>query len=226
MAVFDEKARSLRNIQIARRQYDVDKMFTYIRGFCGNREQPKYQTMRALGIMRKQHGDQKRSSGEPYIIHPLSMACFAIGLGLVDDDLLAIILLHDVCEDTGITVGELPVSNAVKHGVKYMTITRLPSDRNDAETKRRYFWSLLEDPNALICKALDRYSNLTTMVGIFTEERIVKNIRETHEHLLPILKIAKDTYPEIANELFVLRTILRNLNDNLALVYGVELYEA
>ena len=97
MTAFEEKARSLRSLQISQRQYDVDKMITYIREFCDNREQPKLQTMRALSIMRKQHGDQKRSSGEPYIIHPLFMACFAIGLGLVNDDLLAIILLHDVC---------------------------------------------------------------------------------------------------------------------------------
>lgn len=224
MASFELKARILRQRQIAQEQYSVEKMSIFIRGFCGDRHHPKPQTMRALGIMRKQHGDQKRNSGEPYIVHPLSMACFAIGLGLNDDNLLATILLHDVCEDTNVSIDELPIGDIVKHGVKYMTITKLPSDKSHQETKRRYFWSLLEDPNALICKALDRYSNLTTMVGVFSEDKIIKNIRETHELLLPVLKAAKETYPELANELFTLRTILRNFNDNLALIYNVELY--
>lgn len=40
-----------------------------------------------------------RKNGDAYIIHPLSMACFAIGLGLTDDNLIAVILLHDICED-------------------------------------------------------------------------------------------------------------------------------
>ena len=153
------------------------------------------------------------------------MACFAIGLGLTDDNLLAVILLHDICEDTGTAVNDLPSNEIVKHGVKYMTIQRLPSDEDKAETKRRYYWSLLEDKNALICKAIDRYSNLNSMLGVFEFERIAKNVKETHSLLLPVLKEAKEMYPEYNNEIHILRNILRNLNDNLAIVFGIDLYQ-
>ena len=105
-----------------------------------------------------------------------------------------------------------------------MTVQKLPSDGNKAETKRRYYWSLLEDKNALICKALDRYSNLNAMLGVFESERIIKNIRETHNLLLPVLKEAREIYPEYNNEIHVLRNILRDLTDNLAIAFGVDLY--
>lgn len=204
---------------------NTEKMFTFLRGFCSDKHNPKPQTMRALGYTRRKHHNQARDSGEPYIVHPLSMACFAIGLGLTDDDLIAVILLHDVCEDTKTAVEDLPVNDIVKHGVKYMTITEMPG-KTPLEQKRRYFWSLLEDCHSLICKAIDRYSNLSTMVGIFTIEKIEKNIRETHDLLLPVLKEAKEHYPEYANEFFVLKNILRSLNDNLAMVFGIDLYSA
>lgn len=216
--------KTLRAKQKASRTRDTDTMTTFIRGFCSDKHNPKTETLRALGYMRKKHKDQTRQSGEPYIVHPLSMACLAIGLGLSDDNLLAVILLHDVCEDAGTAVSDLPMNEAVKHGVKYMTIERQPSDLDKAETKRHYYWSLLEDKNALLCKALDRYSNLTTMVGVFDHERIKKNLLETHQLLMPVLKEAKEIYPEYANEIFVLRTLIRNFNENLAIALGIDLY--
>ena len=216
---------ALRAKQQASHTSDVDKMTTFIRGFCSDKKNPKTETLRALGYMRKKHRGQTRQSGEPYIVHPLFMACLAIGLGLSDDDLLAVILLHDVCEDTGTSASDLPMSDTVKHGVKYMTIEHQPIDLDKDETKRHYYWSLLEDKNALICKALDRYSNLTTMVGVFDHERIKKNLLETHRLLMPVLKEAKELYPELANEIFVLRTLIRNFNENLAIALGIDLYE-
>ena len=220
-----EVLKELRSHQQASRHNDTDKMTTFIRGFCSDKHNPKNETLRALGYMRKKHKNQKRQSGEPYIVHPLSMACLAIGLGLTDDSLLAVILLHDVCEDTPTTISDLPVTEEVKHGVKYMTIDRLPTDLDKAETKRRYYQLLLEDKNALICKALDRYSNMVTMVGVFDEKRIEKNIRETHELLMPVLKEAQSIYVEFSNEIFILRTLIRNFNDNLAILHGIDLYQ-
>lgn len=220
-----ESMKALRESRDKAKRNDTDKMTIFLRGFCSDKHNPKPETLRALGYARKKHQGQTRANGEPYIVHPLSMACFAIGLGLTDDNLLAVILLHDICEDTGTAVNDLPSNEIVKHGVKYMTIQRLPSDEDKAETKRRYYWSLLEDKNALICKAIDRYSNLNSMLGVFEFERIAKNVKETHSLLLPVLKEAKEMYPEYNNEIHILRNILRNLNDNLAIVFGIDLYQ-
>ena len=71
-----------------------------------------------------------------------------------------------------------------------MTIDPFDGEKKE-ETKRRYFNELLECREALLCKAIDRYSNLQTMEGLFTEKAIEKNIKETYELLLPVMKKAK-----------------------------------
>ena len=57
------------------------------------------------------HEGQQRKSGEPYIVHPLTMACNALALGIRDDKVVATILLHDVCEDCDVSLKELPISH-------------------------------------------------------------------------------------------------------------------
>ena len=69
-------------------------MFTYLRGnLVGSKMN---ESLRALQYARDMHKDQKRKNGVPYIIHPLSMACYAVALGIEDDNVIATILLHDV----------------------------------------------------------------------------------------------------------------------------------
>ncbi|MGN0971207.1 MAG: helix-turn-helix domain-containing protein, partial [Aristaeellaceae bacterium] len=68
-------------------------------------------TLRVLPLARQWHAGQYRK-GEgnvPYISHPLTMACHALAMGLREDGLMCAILLHDVPEDCGVPVEELPV---------------------------------------------------------------------------------------------------------------------
>ena len=55
--------------------------------------------MKAYNFAKEKHGDQKRNSGEPYIIHPLQVAYTLATMGL-DEKTIAAALLHDVVEDT------------------------------------------------------------------------------------------------------------------------------
>ena len=58
--------------------------------------------MKAYNYAVNLHGDQKRKSGEPYIIHPLDVAYILADIGL-DDRTICAALLHDVVEDTKVT---------------------------------------------------------------------------------------------------------------------------
>ena len=197
--------------------YNVEKMYTYLRGFLVGAKLE--QSIVALQYAREKHKNQVRKNGIPYIVHPLSMACYAVALGIRDDNIIATVLLHDIVEDCGIDVYSLPVSDNVKNAVKYVTVQSFKTDKNKIETKRRYFNNLLESREALICKAIDRYNNLSDMPFALSDDAIGKNAAETDILLLPILKEAKEKWPDLSNTLFVLRTNIRSVNDILKLKY-------
>ena len=201
--------------------YDENKMFTYLRGFCKGAGMRS--SLKALGFMRERHGTQTRADGQLFIVHPLWMACYAAALGITDDNVIAVILLHDVCEDTGISPESLPFNETIRRGVKYVTFQKY-DDEEKQTAKIRYFKELLESREALICKGLDRFMNLSTMEGILSEEAIIKNIKETDELLLPVMKAGKEKWPEMSDYLFVMRANIRAINNTLAAVHGVELH--
>ena len=86
----------------------------------------------------------------------------------------------------------------IRKGVKYMTFQKY-DDEEKQVAKRRYFNELLESREALMCKGLDRFMNLSTMEGVLSEEAIVKNIKETDELLLPVMKAGKEKWPEMSD---------------------------
>ena len=190
---------------------NVNKMYTYLRGFLVGANMKE--SLKALQFARQAHEGQTRKDGTPYIVHPISMACYAIALGIKDDNIIATILLHDTVEDCGIKIEYLPVNETIKRAVKYMTITSFDTDISQIETKCRYFNELLENREALLCKALDRYNNLADMPMSFTLEKMGKNVAETEVLLLPILKKAKEKYVDLADILFILRTNITTLNE-------------
>ena len=199
---------------------NTEKMFTYLRGRLDG---PGFEQSRsALAFAWKAHSGQTRKNGAPYIVHPLSMACDAIACKGATDEIIATILLHDVCEDCNIPLTALPVNDAVRTGVKLMTI-RPYEGEDKLETKRRYFNELLDSREAVICKAFDRNANLNDSEGALPEEAIVKNIRETHELLMPVLKEAKYAYPELSDMLHTIRTTLKRTINLMALYHHVEL---
>ena len=190
---------------------NVEKMYTYLRGYLVGADM--FESLKALQFARKHHEGQTRKDGTPYIVHPLSMACYAVALGLREDNVVATILLHDVVEDCGVKAEYLPVNDTIKRAVQYMTITRFDTDIDKIEAKCRYFNELQESREAIICKALDRYNNLADMPMTFTKDAMGKNVAETEVLLLPALKAAKERYADLADTLFVLRTNISTLNE-------------
>lgn len=195
-------------------------MFTYLRGRLDG---PGFdQSRTALVFARKAHEGQSRKNGRPYIMHPMEMACDAIACKGVTDEIIATILLHDVCEDCNISWTSLPVNETVRYGVKLMTMRPFQGEEKP-ETKRRYYNELLDSREAIICKGFDRYANLNDAEGALDEEAIVKNINETHELLMPVLKKAKYEYPELSDMLHTIRTQLKRTLVMMARYHNVTL---
>lgn len=188
---------------------NVEKMYTYLKAYLKGAGMTE--SLRALEYAREKHKDQKRKDGNPYIAHPLRMACYAAALGIRSDSIMATILLHDICEDCGIPFTELPFSERIQRGVHYVTVTKFDTDRSKDETKRRYYSELIYSPEACVTKGIDKYDNLSDMVFGLTDDAIGKNTAETDILLLPALKKAKNEYPELSDILYVIRTNLRSI---------------
>ena len=67
---------------------DPEKMFTFLRGYFDGALM--HQSMEALGFARDSHaGQTRKGNGLPYVIHPFCMACYAVGIGIKDDKVIA-----------------------------------------------------------------------------------------------------------------------------------------
>ena len=88
------------------RLFDESRMYTYVKTYAGVKN--LYQTLKVLPYARDLHKGQVRKGRDqvPYIYHPLLIACHALALGLDDDNLISAALLHDVCEDCGVSVSQ------------------------------------------------------------------------------------------------------------------------
>ena len=122
----------------------------------------------AYVLAEEKHRPQKRSSGEPYIIHPLSVAAILVGLGMDTESVMAG-LLHDVVEDTDCTVEELTsmfgkeVALLVDGVTKLGKIPYSSREEQQAENLRKMLMAMAEDIRVIIIKFADRMHNLATL---------------------------------------------------------------
>lgn len=205
----DENSRDEGEVYKVRdRLFHEDNMFTRMRAFALSEDLPE--TYRALSFMRERHMGQFRKQGKfssvqvQYINHPLMMACQAHAFGIKDDALLAAILLHDVVEDTGVNTQELPFSPEVREIVGLVSFS-VPDGMTKEQAKREYYGRIQKNRKACIVKVIDRCSNVSTMAGSFSKERLKQYIAETEKYILPLLDVLKNTYPEYSNIAFLVK---------------------
>jgi len=138
----------------------------------------------AFDIAVEAHKDQRRKSGEAYIFHPISVAkIVAQQIGL-DATSIAAALLHDVVEDSEITLEDIErlMGNTVAKIVHGLTkISHLKKDKNislQAENFRKMLLTLNDDIRVIIIKIADRLHNMQTMDAM-PEYKQVKIASET-----------------------------------------------
>ena len=124
-----------------------------------------------------------------------TIARHAISLGIKEDNIIATMLLHDVCEDCNISETSMPINDIVKAGVKAMTFEVKPGEDKE-EARLKYFARLIDNREATITKMFDRCNNVSTMALIFSRKRLVKYINETDKHVIPLIQQARIRYPE------------------------------
>lgn len=122
----------------------------------------------AYEFAEKAHGDQKRSSGEPYIIHPLSVAEILVDLGM-DTDTICVGLLHDVVEDTEYTLDDIrsrfgqDVAMLVDGVTKLSRVPVFDKQQQQAENFMKVLLAMSHDIRVMIIKLADRLHNTRTL---------------------------------------------------------------
>ena len=164
------------------------------------------QTLLALPLMKELHKGQFRSGKDrkPYIVHPMMVAKHACVLNLLDDELIAAILLHDVIEDCQVTIEELNVNDNVKEMVMRVSFLKQPGVTNE-EAKAHYFEKIAEHKKAALLKVLDRCNNVSTMGETFEKKRLCNYIEETEHYIFPLIDMLLRECPEYRDVAFLVR---------------------
>lgn len=149
----------------------------------------------AIDIATKAHTGQKRKSGEPYIIHPLSVAATLVDWGMDIDTVLAGVL-HDTVEDTEVSLSELETKFGQDVAFLVDGVTKVSKARAGMQDLTAYLpqtkdnlskllIAVGQDVRVIIIKLADRLHNLQTLQHM-TNEKQVKIARESLEVFAPM----------------------------------------
>lgn len=156
---------------------------------------------KAYKLAEKSHGDQRRVSGIPYILHPTSVSCIVAELGM-DTDSICGALLHDVVEDTPVTLDEISkkfggeVAKLIDGVTKISKIPYSTREQQQAENIRKMLIAMADDIRVIIIKLADRLHNMRTMDCMPEQKRRDKSL-ENMQVFAPIahrlgIKTVKD----------------------------------
>ncbi len=135
----------------------------------------------AYEFAEKSHGDQRRVSGIPYILHPTSVACIVAELGM-DEDSVCAALLHDVVEDTPVSLPEITrlfggdVAKLCDGVTKISKIPYSTKEEQQAENIRKMLLAMADDLRVMVIKLSDRLHNMRTMDCMPEQKRRDKSV--------------------------------------------------
>ena len=136
------------------------------------------------------HGDQKRKSGEPYIVHPMQVAYILSTLGL-DDATICAALMHDLAEDTDVTIEDIAkefsteIADMVNGVTKLGKINYVSREEEQVENYRKMFLAMGKDIRVILIKLADRLHNMRTLKYL-SRDRQIANAKETMELYAPL----------------------------------------
>jgi len=184
-------------------QTDADTLLQELSAYL--KPQDVAQIKSALTFSSNAHKGQLRESGEPYISHPIAVARILTPLHL-DAQAITAALLHDVAEDTGISIENLaeqfgkPVAELVDGLSKLDKLKFDTKEDAQAENFRKMLMAMARDVRVILIKLADRLHNMRTLDSV-SREKSARIARET-----------VDIYAPIANRLG-LNTIYQELED-------------
>lgn len=206
-ALIEEKHKAFKTKETI---YNWEHMKTYVKTTAKNYKLKN--TLKAVDYAIEAHEGQKRKrSAVPYIYHPFNLACHALALDIVEDEVVAACMLHDVIEDCGKRAEDLPVNDETKELVRLLSHKKTTKE-NREEIMKPYYEGIMKNPKAALIKCIDRCNNLTTMSWGLSRKRMVRMILETEEYY-PGLIDAIRTEPKYNNAAWLLKYQIESMLD-------------
>lgn len=146
---------------------------------------------KAFNLAKEKHALQIRASGEPYFVHPLAVAEILIDMKM-DQSTVCTGLLHDVVEDTDVTLDIIKqefgavIAKLVDGVTKLNRISFKSVTEKQAENFRKFIIAIASDIRVLIIKLADRLHNMRTIQFIASEEKKRRIATETLEIYSPL----------------------------------------
>src|SRR5437868_5362206 len=177
--------------QIATNVLTVTRFRDLMKDLAANRPNDDLEIVRkAYESSQHYHSSQSRASGEPYLVHPVEVACVLTEMKL---DPIAIVagLLHDSVEDTSVTIVDISkefgeqVAHIVEGVTKISKIDFASSEERQAENVRKMVLAMVDDIRVVLIKLADRLHNMRTLEHL-PAERQQRIARETLDIYAPI----------------------------------------
>ncbi len=155
-----------------------------------NRKSNSNLILKAYNYAQNNHKEQKRLSGEEYIIHPVEVAGILADLKM-DDATICAALLHDVVEDTSKTREDIvkefseEISEMVDGVTKLGKIQYSTIEEQQVENYRKMFLAMGKDIRVILIKLADRLHNMRTL-SYLTRDRQIANAKETMDLFAPL----------------------------------------
>jgi guanosine-3',5'-bis(diphosphate) 3'-pyrophosphohydrolase len=146
--------------------------------------------LQAFTFSCEHHADQRRQSGEEFIVHPVGVAKICAGMRL-DTETLCAALLHDTVEDTSASLDEVreafgdEVAGLVDGVTKLTGITFQSRDEAQAENYRKMMVAMATDVRVILIKLADRLHNMRTL-GAMPKPKQIEKAKETLEIYAPL----------------------------------------
>jgi GTP pyrophosphokinase len=170
---------------------EVTELMTYFRQrLAAYSPEETQQILAAAEWSRRLHSEQKRASGDPFFVHPLSVASILVDIHM-DHQAIIAALLHDVLEDTETSRAELrkefgrEVESLVQGVTKISVLRGRSRSSQHAETIRKMLFAMVKDLRVILIKLADKLHNMRTL-GYLPEEDRKRIAMETLDIYAPL----------------------------------------
>ena len=190
-------ALNLSNIIISE---DYTKTYYFLKGFAIHGKMQN--TLKAIPLARKYYNGMKRTSGDPFIIHPLRVASYLISLKIDDDAICAAAILHEIINTCHLNYHGAEILTKYHLDPLVLDYIRLMS--NSERYPLDIYYDVLAERPEVFMLLLSNKANTCTRIINYSKQEIQSYVKECEEYIYPTCQYSIKHYPEYADSIQIM----------------------